>query len=161
METQQRCPVDASALRLAERDGYLAAECARCHGIWLPGTTLRRMRAGAADRPVADSEPGGTDARRCPEDETPLSTVEAKGIVVDRCPTCNGIWFDAGEMERLMAGGTDRARQHVTGDVAGMSRGELLFAAADIVSFLAEGAYAFGRVSASAGARLIDFITDW
>lgn len=38
---------------------------------------------------------------RCPKCGMELYEFEHKGITVDKCSDCNGIWFDAGEFESL------------------------------------------------------------
>jgi predicted Zn-ribbon and HTH transcriptional regulator len=39
---------------------------------------------------------------KCPKCGSDLHTLQLKGLDVDRCPNCNGTWFDAGEMEQLL-----------------------------------------------------------
>jgi acetyl-CoA carboxylase beta subunit len=39
---------------------------------------------------------------KCPKCGSDLHTLQLKGLDVDRCPACNGTWFDAGEMEQLL-----------------------------------------------------------
>ena len=39
---------------------------------------------------------------KCPKCGMDLTTIEFQGISIDRCPSCNGTWFDAGEVEQLM-----------------------------------------------------------
>jgi len=39
--------------------------------------------------------------RNCPRDGTPLVEEHIEQVVLDRCPTCKGIWLDAGELEQL------------------------------------------------------------
>ena len=39
---------------------------------------------------------------KCPKCGMDLTTIEFQGIHIDRCPNCNGTWFDAGEVEQLM-----------------------------------------------------------
>jgi hypothetical protein len=39
--------------------------------------------------------------RRCPVDDTELTKEIAHMLVIDRCPTCRGVWLDAQEMERI------------------------------------------------------------
>lgn len=41
---------------------------------------------------------------KCPKCGSDLHTIQLKGLDVDRCPNCNGTWFDAGEMEQLLEG---------------------------------------------------------
>ncbi len=40
---------------------------------------------------------------KCPKCGMDLTTIEFHGISLDRCPSCNGTWFDAGEVEELMS----------------------------------------------------------
>ena len=37
----------------------------------------------------------------CPKCGQQLSEIEHKGIKIDRCMTCQGIWLDAGELEQI------------------------------------------------------------
>jgi hypothetical protein len=39
--------------------------------------------------------------RACPGDGAMLEKEVAHGLIIDRCPTCRGVWLDAGELERL------------------------------------------------------------
>ncbi len=43
--------------------------------------------------------------RHCPRCQLPMDIVRDAGIVVDWCKTCNGLWFDMGELNQYM---TDR-----------------------------------------------------
>ena len=38
----------------------------------------------------------------CPNDNGPMQTVQRSGVEFDMCPTCRGVWFDRGELEKLM-----------------------------------------------------------
>jgi len=42
-----------------------------------------------------------TGAMRCPKCRADMETVEYEGTEVDRCTICQGIWFDAGEIDIL------------------------------------------------------------
>jgi len=39
---------------------------------------------------------------KCPKCGGDLKTEEYRGIQIDRCPDCLGVWFDAGESEQLI-----------------------------------------------------------
>ena len=39
----------------------------------------------------------------CPKDGTRLATVDHHGVTVERCPSCQGLWLDAGELEKIAA----------------------------------------------------------
>jgi Zn-finger nucleic acid-binding protein len=40
--------------------------------------------------------------RKCPACSVPLAEVDLHRETVDRCPSCNGIYFDAGELESIV-----------------------------------------------------------
>jgi Zn-finger nucleic acid-binding protein len=40
-------------------------------------------------------------AMRCPKCRCDMEQVEVDGTIIDRCTSCNGIWFDEGEVETL------------------------------------------------------------
>jgi hypothetical protein len=37
--------------------------------------------------------------RNCPVDGATLAKELAHGVIIDRCPTCRGVWLDPGELE--------------------------------------------------------------
>lgn len=39
---------------------------------------------------------------KCPKCGMDLTSIEFRGIKLDRCPSCGGTWFDAGEVEQLL-----------------------------------------------------------
>lgn len=41
---------------------------------------------------------------RCPKDGSELVETELRGVKVDLCPTCGGMWLDAGELDALAEG---------------------------------------------------------
>ncbi len=40
---------------------------------------------------------------RCPLCDATMRAVNRRGVEVDVCPECKGIWLDRGELEKLMA----------------------------------------------------------
>ena len=40
---------------------------------------------------------------KCPRDGAELLTSNRRGVAIDLCPTCQGIWLDRGELEKLIA----------------------------------------------------------
>ncbi|QDU57870.1 TFIIB-type zinc ribbon-containing protein [Aeoliella mucimassa] len=38
---------------------------------------------------------------KCPRDGAELATVQVDGIELDKCHHCDGIWFDAGELDKV------------------------------------------------------------
>jgi len=47
----------------------------------------------------------------CPNDNNQMLKVERSGIEIDICPTCNGVWLDRGELNKLLAAEKDEASQ--------------------------------------------------
>lgn len=40
-------------------------------------------------------------SRNCPKCAVALAEAEVENVKIDRCPQCNGVWLDAGELEQL------------------------------------------------------------
>ena len=40
---------------------------------------------------------------KCPKCGMDLHTIDYRGLSLDRCVSCNGTWFDAGELDQLLA----------------------------------------------------------
>ncbi len=57
----------------------------------------------------------------CPKCDVALILLEFKGVEVDYCPSCEGLWLDHGEIERLLERtggvGTDCFQEFVEADV--------------------------------------------
>ncbi|MFZ5813716.1 MAG: zf-TFIIB domain-containing protein [Bacillota bacterium] len=50
-----------------------------------------------------------------------MREVDRRGVRIDVCPECRGVWLDGGELEKLLAAGESweneyRARPHVDDD---------------------------------------------
>jgi Zn-finger nucleic acid-binding protein len=90
--------------------------CNRCRGLWLDTGELEALleRTGAqADDPLLHFQrqrgvlPGGRP-HLCPRCDAPLREIEVKhadlaALILDKCPRDHGLWFDADELERLLA----------------------------------------------------------
>lgn len=81
-----------------------AASCPNCGGVFVPAGRLGEF---AADPPTAAAGIGAEgSAVRCPADGAIMSRarVDLAGggaVALDRCGSCRGIWFDAGEWTAL------------------------------------------------------------
>lgn len=103
------CPIDGLALESVSSNGKIAY-CRRCQGCWVNGNAMRDLLAGnhadgAArerlfDERVAQCKPAD---RLCPEHRNTMSRFYDRAIELDICPNCKGVWFDSGELKRLMA----------------------------------------------------------
>lgn len=79
-------------------------KCARC------GKKTRHEVDGKATCEACEQEMAllvkaeGERTRPCPIDSSDMKKEIAHMIVIDRCPTCGGVWLDGGELERLKGG---------------------------------------------------------
>lgn len=42
--------------------------------------------------------------RRCPQDGQEMNKEVRLNVVIDRCPSCKGVWLDGGELELIQKG---------------------------------------------------------
>lgn len=87
----------------------LAEKCDRC------GTRTRNKDHG---EPICEVcaremallvEASTEDQRLCPSDGEKMAKEVAHMIVIDRCPKCQGVWLDGGELERIQNSAQDAA----------------------------------------------------
>jgi Zn-finger nucleic acid-binding protein len=86
--------------------------CDRCRGVWLDAgeveALLQATGATPSDPLVAlHSQPVPANRQRhcpCPRcDGAMAEVVFANGPTLDRCPAGHGLWFDAEELQQLLA----------------------------------------------------------
>src|SRR5437763_1861151 len=109
-----KCPVCVDVLLVEQSlaEQLPAQACDRCGGSWVHARHywdwLERQKCGSAtsrsDQPASsDIEQSGL-ARRCPECGHFLTHAKVgHGLPfhIDRCTTCGGMWFNAGEWQAL------------------------------------------------------------
>jgi Zn-finger nucleic acid-binding protein len=105
------CPSCKSPLREKAAGGMTLDVCyGGCGGIWFDATELDRVSAQAATTlHTIWQAPSGTLnltgprlCPRCPEQVLERKWFsDTKKVEIDQCPTCNGMWLDAGEFSRI------------------------------------------------------------
>jgi hypothetical protein len=84
--------------------------CVNCGGIWLDAGELsllledERERSELLERPVRVGEARSVD-RKCPiclKKMEEIIAAEDSGVYVDRCRSRHGLWFDRGELRKLL-----------------------------------------------------------
>ena len=104
------CPkCEGQALTPASVKGIEVDRCRNCDGIWFDSEELtavlnldtksRRGLQSHHEDTLRDQIRG-----RCPRDQSKLFrmySAHAESVVLDTCPTCGGIWLDAGELSKL------------------------------------------------------------
>ena len=87
-------------------------QCDCCGGIWFDESELYRARQGEADKVdlldtyiLTKSTPIVNPVHCCPKDGTNLICFTdpyfPAGIIVERCPSCNGFWLNRGEFTKF------------------------------------------------------------
>lgn len=78
-----------------------APKCDRC------GQRTRNEEEG---KPICDNcvqemqlilDAAEENIRLCPVDASPMKKEIAHMVVIDKCSKCNGVWLDAGELDKL------------------------------------------------------------
>jgi uncharacterized protein len=112
------CPICKRELKSAQYEGIAIEGCETCEGHWLDAGALsqiiraRQVKFDAANRrtaakaPRTPGIPKGEGERRisCPSCDCPMPAFNYgsdSGIVVNRCPECDGMWLDRGELDRI------------------------------------------------------------
>lgn len=59
--------------------------------------------------------------RLCPACQATLHATERRGIEVDVCPSCRGVWLDRGELDKLLNREAASTRRRTAADPGGES----------------------------------------
>jgi Zn-finger nucleic acid-binding protein len=135
------CPHGGHGLSIRDIEGHVGYFCSECRGAWLPRNYLQsiglerhfsveRFESLLAEQPLLPTE------LQCPKHCGDLKCCHIKGVDLDWCPVCRGVWFDRGEIAKLLAQYSGRKQKGDDGD-SGLDAGDV-FDAADLVSGLFE-----------------------
>jgi Zn-finger nucleic acid-binding protein len=100
------CPHGHGALTATLAEARVAFRCRHCAGVWLPANTLDEI-ATSRQLDIHDLQAtlarGGSDGKplTCAAGHATRTTL-VRSLELDWCPTCHGVWFDAGELQRLL-----------------------------------------------------------
>ena len=103
------CALDQSKLNPIPIGTHVVHRCETCSGNFVPGNFFREIRAKAAleihNAKSKDSKASAEQQSKvaCPNDESPMMSFLFKGIEIDVCSKCFGVWLDRGEYEKLIA----------------------------------------------------------
>jgi Zn-finger nucleic acid-binding protein len=100
------CPRDVRALApFRAPQGHLLQRCGACRGLWLPAAVVAGLLGHAPDAKALagkGSRPAFA-ALCCPDDGSGMRALHHRGVEIDVCQRCGGVWLDAGELERILA----------------------------------------------------------
>jgi Zn-finger nucleic acid-binding protein len=105
------CPKCDARLAPVQVDEIQVDRCVRCGGIWFDGGEHEAVRQVPGAAPAIDTGPAWQASMHnrqersyCPRDGTLMIRVavpDEPTILVERCPRCDGSFFDAGEFSEL------------------------------------------------------------
>ncbi len=97
-----RCPRDQTVLKPFPIHQGVISSCTRCQGVWIPWSlieTATTSKSMLVTRPELIEL--SSTAARCPQDGERLRETSRKGVRVDYCIRCQGLWLDAGELAHI------------------------------------------------------------
>lgn len=107
----RNCPEDGLALTESLVAGARVHACGHCKGAWLPESGVRavfeRLPGEDArwDHLYERVQREGRDSgKACIDCDGHLGTISHRGVEIDVCDACGGIWFDGGELRSMVSG---------------------------------------------------------
>lgn len=107
------CPACERPMRKVSFNGVEVDECPFCAGQWFDTGEMEAISAMAVIPqrflkvfPIDGVQTRGPGQRHCPRCSKQLVVAEVKGISMDVCAGCQGVWLDAGELGQVI----DKAR---------------------------------------------------
>ena len=117
------CPVCGNAMIVLELNEIEIDYCPSCNGIWLDGGELELLLEDENERKRILSsfriEPNYPEKKyKCPICRKKMDKVhvgEHQEVLIDKCPANDGLWFDKGELKRVieLSSGEDKVIQHL------------------------------------------------
>ncbi len=102
------CPHCGEAMIVLELEGVEIDHCLSCKGTWLDSGELERLcehgdveNAGLRE-PLLHAKRERKCDRRCPRCNWKMDAVKLGEVEMDRCPNQHGLWFDQGEVVRVV-----------------------------------------------------------
>ncbi|MDP2931550.1 MAG: zf-TFIIB domain-containing protein [Chloroflexota bacterium] len=106
-----KCPVCQVDMIVVEHKKIELDYCIRCHGVWFDSGEIELLLATlkadhAMESLFAPQRTGVTEkARKCPMCGKKMKKArlgEGPPVLIDTCPQNEGLWFDGGELGRVL-----------------------------------------------------------
>ena len=103
----QKCDVDLKTSDLGEYGFVIIDVCPKCQGAWFDKGELDRLddsvwtNVEEINFEQVSSDHKDIKCPKCQEKLEPISPRDAKELIVDRCPSCQGFWLDKGELYQM------------------------------------------------------------
>jgi Zn-finger nucleic acid-binding protein len=80
-------------------------QCLSCNGLWFDANELDEYlneKLLLINSPkVAETKQYDKKSGPCPKCQKMMEEDVLKNVVIDRCPACQGVWLDGGELDKL------------------------------------------------------------
>lgn len=113
-----KCPVCSYRLRQVKSKNVVVDVCTHCSGVWFDSGELQVFLRELVKRPdiapkktnlfepleVRRIDRSAAEIRLCPKCELVMKTINYaydSNVFIDKCPQCEGIWTDGGEVRQL------------------------------------------------------------
>lgn len=102
-----QCPIDHKELQQRENAGRDFYYCAQCHGHYVPAELFPEARAASAVQLHLQQKQAFSVLRRdgmtlsSPCHAKTMQTLFFRGVEIDVCPECLGLWLDEGELQKI------------------------------------------------------------
>jgi len=104
-----KCPVCREPMIILELRDVEIDYCTLCGGIWLDSGEIERLLDGAGQKDTLlhsfqNAPHCGEKPYPCPICRKPMDKVSAGNgsLIIDRCAGHHGLWFDKGELRRIL-----------------------------------------------------------
>jgi Zn-finger nucleic acid-binding protein len=102
------CPIDGTTLTATSFGSKHLHRCNRCFGCFVAADTFAEVRAASAMQLHSRHRAEHVEVLRsdgktldCPCHKQGMQTIFFKGVEIEVCPTCRGIWLDQGELQKI------------------------------------------------------------
>ncbi|MBA4149390.1 MAG: zf-TFIIB domain-containing protein [Verrucomicrobia bacterium] len=97
----QCCPRDRASLVAQKVRGFSVSHCTTCAGLWLSPALVA---TAVGHLPHVSSKGKSASGKRClcPADGSVLVAVHHRGVEIDVCTACGGVWLDHGELDLIL-----------------------------------------------------------
>jgi Zn-finger nucleic acid-binding protein len=104
------CPRCIEKMEETTSKGIITHTCFYCNGTWISGKSLKLILNNSQNTSLQndlkssfESLKLSNNGRHCPEcNNQQLFQIDARGVELDLCPECIGVFFDEGELKQVL-----------------------------------------------------------
>ena len=94
-------------MAILELDGVEIDNCFNCHGIWLDSGELEQLIRDSKEKDTVSEQlsrvvKSSEKKIKCPICNKKMNKAMIFDVIVDVCKNGHGVWFDGGELEKIL-----------------------------------------------------------